>query len=164
MNWFVGDWLHSRIPAKSSPIPMLSTRGRESATRLWFLRKTHDSARRVSRPGSPSPQHKFRVHSRWASRCRPRGKRVMQRLVDLATAAIAGELGFGQYTGGRASPTRVEIAQLAFTFYDARPAGRPPYRRLAVGRTGTRSALPVTVNRQIHATHRVALIKRKANL
>ena len=44
----------------------------------------------------------------------------MQKLVDLATAAIAGELGFGQYTGGRASPTRGEIAQLAFTFYESR--------------------------------------------
>src|SRR5438067_13356084 len=89
MNWFVGDWLHSKIPAKSSPIPMLCTLERESTTKPCFPKKTHDSARRVSKPGSPNPQYKFRVPSRQASRCRPRENRVMQKLVDLATAAIA---------------------------------------------------------------------------
>ena len=44
----------------------------------------------------------------------------MQKLFDLATAAIAGELEFGQYTGGRTSPTHDETAQLAFTFYESR--------------------------------------------
>ena len=44
----------------------------------------------------------------------------MQKLVDPATASIAGELGFGQYTGGRTSPTHDETAQLAFTFYESR--------------------------------------------
>src|SRR5438067_2148961 len=124
MNWSVGDWLHSKIPAKSSPIPMLSTLERESVTKPCFPKTTHDSARRVSKPGSPNPQHKFRVrilnpqvqHPPW-------GKRVMQKLADLVTAAIVGELGFGQYTGGRTSPTDDEIAQLAFTFYESR--GRP---------------------------------------
>jgi hypothetical protein len=43
----------------------------------------------------------------------------MQKLADLATAAIAGELGFGQYTGGRTSPTHAEITQLAFIFYES---------------------------------------------
>ena len=58
----------------------------------------------------------------------------MQKLADLATAAFAGELGVGKYTGARTSPTHDEIAQLAFTFLRvARAAGRPPYRRLAAG-------------------------------
>src|SRR5256886_1085018 len=35
-------------------------------------------------------------------------------------STIAGELGFGQYTGGRTSPTHDETAQLAFTFYESR--------------------------------------------
>jgi len=44
----------------------------------------------------------------------------MQKLADLVTAAIAGKLGFGQYTGGGTSPTDDEIAQLGFTFYESR--------------------------------------------
>jgi len=43
----------------------------------------------------------------------------MQKLADLVTAAIVGELRFGQYTGGRTSPADDEIAQLAFTFYES---------------------------------------------
>src|ERR1700751_1212575 len=122
MNWFGGDWLHSKIPAKSSPIPMLCTLEQESVTKPWFPKKKHDSARHVSRPGSPNPQHKFRVHT--FSPLGPYGgarrKRVMQKLADLATAAFAGELGVGKYTGARTSPTHDEIAQLAFTFYESR--------------------------------------------
>jgi hypothetical protein len=44
----------------------------------------------------------------------------MQKLANLATAAIAGELGVGKYTGGRTSPTHDKIAQLAFTFHESR--------------------------------------------
>ena len=33
---------------------------------------------------------------------------------------IIGEMGLGQYTGARLSPTREEIAQLAYSLYESR--------------------------------------------
>src|SRR5579864_4623030 len=48
-------------PPKSSLIQMRVTPERNSAKKHWFRAITHDSARPVSKPGSLSPQHKFRV-------------------------------------------------------------------------------------------------------
>jgi uncharacterized protein YbjT (DUF2867 family) len=48
-------------PAKSSPTPERSTPGRRSVREHWFRARTHGSARSVSRPGSSSPEHKFRA-------------------------------------------------------------------------------------------------------
>src|SRR5207245_6682452 len=61
MNYCGGGWPRSKIPAKSSLIQTRVTLGRKSAREHSFRAITHDSARRVSKPGSLSPQHKFRV-------------------------------------------------------------------------------------------------------
>jgi hypothetical protein len=44
----------------------------------------------------------------------------MKVLDDIVAADITGEKGMGKYTGRRLSPTRGEIAQLAFSLYDSR--------------------------------------------
>src|SRR5437899_9057434 len=56
MNWYGGAWPCSKILAKSSLIQTRVTLGRKSAREHWFRAITHDSARRVSKPGSLSPQ------------------------------------------------------------------------------------------------------------
>ncbi len=44
----------------------------------------------------------------------------MKEIADVVAADITGEGGMGMYTGRRTSPTRDEIAQLAFSFYELR--------------------------------------------
>jgi hypothetical protein len=44
----------------------------------------------------------------------------MKKRVNAVAAEATGELSMEKYTGRRTSPTRDEIAQLAFTFYEAR--------------------------------------------
>src|SRR5215475_14006209 len=61
MTWSGGAWPRSKIPVKSSPIQTLFTQERNSTRKRWFRAITHDSARHVSKPGSLSPRHKFRV-------------------------------------------------------------------------------------------------------
>lgn len=39
---------------------------------------------------------------------------------QIFTQRIVGEMGVGQYTGARFSPTREEIAQLAYSLYESR--------------------------------------------
>ena len=51
----------SKIPAKSSLIQTPVTLERKSARKHCFRTITRDSARPVSKPGSLSPRHKFRV-------------------------------------------------------------------------------------------------------
>ena len=62
-------------------------------------------------------------------------------IAEIVTTVITGERGMGKYTGSRLSPTHDEIAQLAFIFTNAWPAGRTPRRRLVACGTGTRGAL-----------------------
>lgn len=47
-------------------------------------------------------------------------KRVVTQAADFVTSHAAGEWGMGTYTGGRLAPTHDEIAQLAFSLYEAR--------------------------------------------
>ena len=44
----------------------------------------------------------------------------MKSICEILPAAITGEWGIGKYTGRRTSPTHDEIAQLAFSLYEAR--------------------------------------------
>jgi Protein of unknown function (DUF2934) len=44
----------------------------------------------------------------------------MKEIADAFAADITGERGIALYTGHRTSPTRDEIAQLAFSFYESR--------------------------------------------
>ena len=44
----------------------------------------------------------------------------MKRRANTLAAGASGEESMGKYTGRRTSPTREEIAQLAFTFYESR--------------------------------------------
>jgi hypothetical protein len=44
----------------------------------------------------------------------------MKDVADIVTADATGEMGMGKYTGCRTSPTHDEIAQLAFSLYEAR--------------------------------------------
>src|SRR5947209_14819539 len=103
MNWYGGAWPCSKILAKSSLIQTRVTLERKSAREHWFRAITHGSVRRVSKPGSLSPRHKFRVRtlSPQASQWRPRRKRVIKKLADIATAYATGERGMGKYTGRR---------------------------------------------------------------
>jgi hypothetical protein len=43
----------------------------------------------------------------------------MKKLAKAVGADITGEQSLGKYTGPRTAPTRDEIAQLAFTFYES---------------------------------------------
>src|SRR6266576_3425762 len=61
MNWCGGVWPRSKILAKSSLIQTRVTLERKSAREHWFRAMTRDSVRPVSKPGSLSRQHKFRV-------------------------------------------------------------------------------------------------------
>ena len=47
-------------------------------------------------------------------------KRVVTKAADFVTSHAAGEWGMGTDTGGRQAPTHDEIAQLAFSMYEAR--------------------------------------------
>ena len=47
-------------------------------------------------------------------------KRVVTEASDFVTSHAAGEWGMGPNTGGRQAPTHDEIAQLAFSLYEAR--------------------------------------------
>jgi hypothetical protein len=68
----------------------------------------------------------------------------MKDVAGIMVADVTGEMGMGKYIGGRTSPTRDEIAQLAFSLYEERGRQRTPRRRLAAGGTGARAALRVT--------------------
>src|SRR5262245_27506650 len=61
MNWYGGVWPHSKIPAKSSLTQKRFTLAQKSVREHSFQAITHDSARRVSKPGSLSPQDTFQV-------------------------------------------------------------------------------------------------------
>src|SRR5258705_432468 len=63
MNSYGGAWPRSKMHARSSPTRTPFTLGRESRIRRWCRVRTHDSARPVSKPGSLSPQHKFRART-----------------------------------------------------------------------------------------------------
>ncbi len=56
-----GAWPRSKIPAKSSLTQKRFTLGRKSARKHWFQARTHDSARRLSKPGSLNLQEKFQA-------------------------------------------------------------------------------------------------------
>ena len=47
-------------------------------------------------------------------------KRVVTKAADFVTSHAAGEWGMGADTGGRQAPNHDEIAQLAFSLYEAR--------------------------------------------
>ena len=47
-------------------------------------------------------------------------KRVVTKAADFVTSHAAGEWGMGTSTGGQLAPTHYEIAQLAFSLYEAR--------------------------------------------
>ena len=47
-------------------------------------------------------------------------KRIVTKAADFVTSHAAGEWGMGTYTGGRLAPTHDQIAQLAFSLYEAR--------------------------------------------
>src|SRR3954464_6652777 len=63
MTWFGCAWPHSKIRAKSLLIPMRSTLGPKSARKHLFRAKMQGWARRLSKPGSLRPQHKFPLQS-----------------------------------------------------------------------------------------------------
>jgi hypothetical protein len=44
----------------------------------------------------------------------------MKDVAGIMVADVTGEMGMGKYIGGRTSPTRDEIAQLAFSLYEER--------------------------------------------
>ena len=78
---------------------------------------THDSARPVSKRGSLSLQHKFRVHLR-------------KKLADIATQATTGEWDMRKFTSRQTAPKHDEIAQLAFSLYES--GGRQDGRHIEV--------------------------------
>jgi hypothetical protein len=47
-------------------------------------------------------------------------KGVVTKAADFVTSQAAGEWDMGTYTGGRLAPTHDEIAQFAFSLYEAR--------------------------------------------
>jgi hypothetical protein len=90
----------------------------------------------------------------------------MKKLAKAVGADITGEQSLGKYTGPRTAPTRDEIAQLAFTFYESRGwQERSRHRRLGPCRPGTPAALRLAARRQQYTRREeVASIKGKANL
>jgi hypothetical protein len=73
-------------------------------------------ARRVSKPGSLSPLDPLALR-KTAKKYEGGDKGT---IADIVTADVTGEMEMGKYTGRRTSPTHDEIAQLAFSLYEAR--------------------------------------------
>src|SRR5262249_28274466 len=103
-----------KIPAKSSRIHKRSTLVLHSAREHWFRARMHDSARRVSKPGSSSPAHQFRVLTRRIEQPSVSERvfimltRITVVLACLVTVSLAGQ----QAKGAEAENLEAKVTEL----------------------------------------------------